>query len=180
MKGRLRIAGGKDIVPGDVGVWADFRRGRSTGAPNTGFVEKGLSVAVVGKQIISYLKKNLSDISVDLLVLTVPPVTYDDVIKYAKRKYKCKVYLLLKDFWPASLFDVDVKGGNLVKKAACSYLRLHEKSLFNNSDYIGCMSEGNVRYLLDHNDYVSPSKVHVNPNVITVKDYKEKIGRAHV
>ena len=29
---RLRIAGGKDIVPGDVGVWADFRRGRSTGA----------------------------------------------------------------------------------------------------------------------------------------------------
>ena len=140
---------------------------------NTGFMEKGLSVAVAGKQINQYLKKSLSNVDIDLLVLTVPPVTYDDVVKFARKKYHCKVYLLLKDFWPASLFDVDVKGGNLVKNAACSYLRIHERSLYRNSDYIGCMSEGNVRYLIEHNDYVDPKKVHVNPNVITLKEFKE-------
>lgn len=140
---------------------------------NTGFVEKGLSVVAAGKQINKYLRKKLSNYKIDLLVLTIPPVTYDDVVKYVRRKYHCKVYLLLKDFWPASLFDVDVKGGAIVKKAACVYFRTHEKKLYSSCDYIGCMSEGNVRYLVEHNKYVDPQKVHINPNVIAVKDFEE-------
>ncbi len=139
----------------------------------TRFIEKGLSVLTVGKRINTYLKKNLPDKQVDLLVLTVPPVTYDEVIKYFKKRYNCKVYLLIKDFWPASLFDLSISGGNTLKRIACSYLRRHEVSLFKNSDFIGCMSEANVKYLVEHNDYISPSKVHVNPNVIAVKEYEE-------
>lgn len=140
---------------------------------NTGFLEKGISAIGAGKKINRYISKMLPKAKIDLLVLTVPPVTYDDVVQYVRKKYHSKVYLLLKDFWPASLFDVDVRGGNIVKRMACFYLRCHEKSLYSNSDFIGCMSEANVKYLLEHNDYISKDKVHVNPNVITVKEYKK-------
>lgn len=44
--------------------------------------------------------------------------------------------------------------------------RIKEKKLYKISDYIGCMSPANVKYVLDHNDYVKKEKIEVCPNCV--------------
>lgn len=64
--------------------------------------------------------------------------------------------------------------------------RIKEKKLYKISDYIGCMSPANVKYVLDHNDYVKKEKIEVCPNCVKLlndthtkeehKSIREKYG----
>ena len=42
--------------------------------------------------------------------------------------------------------------------------RKKEKTLYQLSDHIGCMSPANVKYVLEHNPEVSSDKVEIAPN----------------
>ncbi len=137
---------------------------------NTGFVEKGISILTYRKQIIDCIKEKIGSKKIDLFLVAVPPVTVDTVVAYVKKAYDCKVYLLLKDIWPASMYDLKTTGGPVVKKAVCAVFRVWEKHLYNVSDSIGCMSQGNVEYILKNNRYLDQKKVHVNPNSIIPHD----------
>jgi glycosyltransferase involved in cell wall biosynthesis len=55
-----------------------------------------------------------------------------------------------------------LKQGGLVHR----YFRRKEKELYAVSDYIGCMSPANVRYLFKHNPEINQEIVEVNPNSI--------------
>lgn len=134
---------------------------------NTGFIEKGISVLKIGKQINRCIDNNLKDKKIDLFLVAVPPVTFEAVVKHVKHIYDAKIYLLLKDIWPASMFDLKTPGGNITKKIVIWIFRHWEKHLYKASDMIGCLSPGNVKYVLENNRYLSHSKVEVNPNVIT-------------
>jgi glycosyltransferase involved in cell wall biosynthesis len=134
---------------------------------NTGFVEKGISILQYRKQIIQCIRSKIGNKTIDLFIVAVPPVTVDTVVAFVKKHYGCKVYLLLKDIWPASMFDLKTTGGPIVKKAVCTVFRVWEKNLYNLSDSIGCLSQGNVEYIRRNNKYLDPRKVHVNPNTIT-------------
>ena len=133
---------------------------------NTGFLEKGVSIFKYRKQMIRCIKSKIGDKQIDLFLVAVPPVTVNTVIKYVNKKYQCKSYLLLKDIWPASLFDLQTTGGSVVKRIVCKILRVLEKDLYNRSDFIGCLSPANVEYVRKNNKYLDPKKVHVNPNSI--------------
>lgn len=130
---------------------------------DTPFIEKGFSIFGFKKQIVNCIKKNIS--SIDLMVAAVPPLTVDSVIKFVKKRYDAKSYLLLKDIWPDSLLDLNIRPFFL-KKMAFLILRKIEKRLYKTSDFIGCLSKANVDYLLKRNKYLDPYKVHVNPNSI--------------
>ena len=133
---------------------------------NTGFVEKGVSILKYRKQIIDCIKEKVGTKKVDLFIVAVPPVTVDTIVEYVKKTYSCKVYLLLKDIWPASMFDLKTTGGSIVKKVVCAVFRYWEKHLYKLSDAIGCLSQGNVEYITRNNTYIPPKKIHVNPNTI--------------
>jgi glycosyltransferase involved in cell wall biosynthesis len=139
---------------------------------NTGFAEKGVSILKYRNQIIECIKDKIRNKTIDLFLVAVPPVTVDKVVAYVKKQYGCKVYLLLKDIWPASMFDLKTTGGPIVKKAVCTVFRVWEKHLYNLSDSIGCLSQGNVEYILKNNRYLAQKKVHVNPNSIIPHDIK--------
>ena len=98
--------------------------------------------------------------------MATPPVTLDVVVKFVKKTYNAGIYLLLKDIWPASMFDLKTTGGPVVKKIVCSVFRKWEKNLYKNSDYIGCMSQANVDYICSNNTYLDTKKVHINYNSI--------------
>ena len=51
-----------------------------------------------------------------------------------------------------------------VKGVLYNMFRRKEEELYRISDYIGCMSPANVRYVLDHNPEVDSEKVEVAPN----------------
>lgn len=130
----------------------------------TNVIEKGLGTVLMESQFKSAIKKYLKGMKWDLILYSTPPITFPRVIKYLKRQNpSAKTYLLLKDIFPQNAVDL----GMFSKKSLIyKYFRRKEKQLYRLSDYIGCMSPANVRFVCDHNPEVSPERVEVAPNSI--------------
>jgi glycosyltransferase involved in cell wall biosynthesis len=129
----------------------------------TNFIEKGISTLLIDRLYLNAAKFYFKDISFDMVIYSTPPITFCKTISYVKSLCKCKTYLILKDIFPQNAVDIGaiLKGG-----AIWSYFRKKEKKLYNISDYIGCMSNGNLEYLIRHNSYLDKSKIEVFPNSI--------------
>lgn len=103
------------------------------------------------------------ELDFDLIIMSTPPVNLLGTYKALKKKYNAKTYLLLKDIWPQGPADL---GAFKVNGIIYKYFKKKEKKLYDESDFIGCMSEKNIDYLLKHNTNVASEKVEVNPNSI--------------
>ncbi|WET00134.1 glycosyltransferase family 4 protein [Chryseobacterium arthrosphaerae] len=132
----------------------------------TNFIEKGISTLTIEKLFLRAIKKFFSKIKFDLVVYSTPPITFTGVIKYIKRRDNAKTYLLLKDIFPQNAVDMKMLSE---KSILYRYFRSKEKDLYNISDKIGCMSEANVNFILNHNKYLSKEKIEINPNSIELK-----------
>lgn len=138
-------------------------RVRTGNITKTNIIEKGISTLRIENQFIAAIKKFLSHIDFDLVIYSTPPITFENVIKYLKEKQGSTTYLLLKDIFPQNAVDIGlIKKNSLIHK----FFRNKEKGLYEISDYIGCMSEGNKQFLLKNNTDLNSSKVEVNPNAI--------------
>lgn len=75
-------------------------------------------------QFKSALKKYFRDVKFDLILYSTPPITFNNVIKYAKKKSdnKALTYLLLKDIFPQNAVDLGMisKTGVKVFFTKCS------------------------------------------------------------
>ena len=139
-------------------------RVRTGNLTKVGTAEKAVSTLLVERQFIRAIAEYLSDVKFDLVIYSTPPVTFDRVVRYVKRRDGSRTYLLLKDIFPQNAVDLGmIARGGLVWR----YFRAREKRLYALSDHIGCMSAANVRYVLDHNPQVPASKVEVCPNSIS-------------
>ncbi len=125
-----------------------------------GFTEKTITFLTLSRNLINGINKYFSGETFDLILFQSPPVTFNKVIKWATKKYNCKSYLILKDIFPQNGVDI-----GLYSKLSPIYLyfRNQEKALYKISDYIGCMSKGNVDYILAHNN-LKKEKVEIFPN----------------
>ena len=72
---------------------------------------------------------------------------------------------MLKDIFPQNAVDLGMmsKTGIIYK-----YFRNQEKKYYKYSDYIGCMSQANLEYVLKHNPEVKKEKIHIFPNSIEI------------
>lgn len=131
----------------------------------TNIVEKGLSILLLEHQYKKAIKKYWKNLKFDLVIYSTPPITLTRIILSIKKRDKAKTYLLLKDIFPQNAVDIKMlkKGGMLHK-----YFSNKEKKLYAASDFIGCMSQANVDYLLKHNPEINPQAVEVCPNSIEV------------
>ena len=131
----------------------------------TNVIEKGVGQLLLEYQFSSALHRYWSDVSFDVILYSTPPITFTRVIKDVKRHNpKAISYLLLKDIFPQNAVDLGMLTTSGVKGMLYRYFRHKERRLYAISDYIGCMSPANVRYLLEHNPEIEPSKVEVAPN----------------
>lgn len=126
-------------------------------------IEKGISTLMVGRQFKVAIKKFFSNVKFDLILYSTPPITLLSVIKFVKNRDGAKTYLMLKDIFPQNAVDIGIikKNGMIYK-----YFRKVEKSFYNVSDYIGCMSHKNIEYFLEHNPEMSSKIVEICPNSI--------------
>ena len=139
---------------------------KSLNLQKTSLLEKGLSTVLLSWQLFKTIKKYFETIKFDLVLYSTPPITYNKAINYLKRKDNCLTYLLLKDIFPQNAIDLQMmKKDGVIHK----YFKKVEKKLYNLSDFIGCMSEANVNYILEHHPYLSSEKLEVNPNSIDLK-----------
>lgn len=128
---------------------------------NPNYLDKGLALLRLQSQFISAIHQYFKDIAFDLILYSTPPIQYNRIIKYLKRKSNVTTYLLLKDIFPQNAIDI-----GLFKKWNPVYwhFRKKEKETYKLSDRIGCMSPANVKYLLENNAYLIPEKVEVCAN----------------
>lgn len=142
-----------------------------TGAlKGTGLVRKGINTVLVEPQFRNAIKKHLRDIEFDLILYTTPPITFAKAVKYLKMRDNSTTYLMLKDIFPQNAVDIGIMQTNGMKGKLYHYFRKKEKLLYELSDYIGCMSPANARYLLEHNPEIPHDTVEVCPNITIIED----------
>lgn len=145
----------------------------------TNILEKGISTIFMEKEFISAIKKYFSNIKFDMILYSTPPITLVRAIKYVKKRDFAKTYLMLKDIFPQNAVDLGMMKKTGLKGLLYQYFRKKEKKLYAISDFIGCMSQANVNYILNNNPEISPSIVDICPNSIDVQNinlsYDEKI-----
>lgn len=135
---------------------------------NVNFLLKGIGIVFLSFFLERIIRKiNIKNF--DLLLYEVPPITLEKIIRKIKKCYQIKTFLMLKDIFPQNAVDI-----GLMKKNSFifKYFKRKEESLYDVSDYIGCMSKGNVNYILKHNPKISKEKVGYFPN--TKKDNGNK------
>lgn len=150
----------------------------------TNIVEKGITTLLIESQFKRAIKKYLADIKFDLVLYSTPPITLAGVVKYIKKRDNAKTYLLLKDIFPQNAVDIGMMTKTGVKSIIYKVFRRKEKQLYKLSDYIGCMSQANVDYVIKNNPEIVPEKVHTCPNSIDVRskpknDNKEETRRKY-
>lgn len=135
----------------------------------TNIVEKGVSTLLLEKAFINAVKNYFRNIDFDLIICTTPPITLAGVVKYMKKEAGTRTYLLLKDIFPQNSIDLGMLKKNGIKGILYKYFRAKEKELYGLSDWIGCMSDANVQYVLENNPEINPKKVEVCPNCIDIQ-----------
>jgi len=140
-----------------------FLRIRIGNITKTNIIEKGVSTLRIEGLYLKYIKKFLKDIKFDLVIYSTPPITFEKVIGYIKKRDNAKSYLLLKDIFPQNAVDLKMfSTANPVYK----YFRRKETKLYKQSDFIGCMSQANVDFILKKNVDISNTKIEICPNSI--------------
>lgn len=136
----------------------------------TSIFEKGISTICIEPQFIAAIKKYFSDVKFDLIIYSTPPITFCNAIKFVKKRDGAKTYLLLKDIFPQNAVDIGIMTKTGLKGIIYKAFRNKEKRLYSVSDYIGCMSQANVNYVLNHNPEIESSTVEICPNSVEVFD----------
>ncbi len=147
---------------------ADILRVSTGKITKTNVIRKGISTLLVETQYKNAIKRYFNKVKFDLVIYSTPPITFANVVSFLKKRDNAKTYLLLKDIFPQNAVDIGMMSKSGIKSIIYKMFRKKEEKLYKLSDYIGCMSEANVDYILKHNPYISPEKVHINPNSIEV------------
>lgn len=136
----------------------------------TNLIQKGLTAMNLPKQYTAAIKQYFNDVTFDLVLYPTPPITHVETVKYIKQRDHAKTYLLLKDIFPQNAVDLGMMSKSGLKSIIYRYFRNKEKELYAVSDWIGCMSQANVDYVLKQNPEVDSRRVEVCPNSIEVFD----------
>lgn len=132
----------------------------------TNFIEKGLTTISLGYLFKKNIEKYWENIDFDIVIQNTPPITFTPVIQWLKNRKNVISYLILRDIFPQNALDL----GIIKNRFLFNYFRKKEQKLYEFSDLIGCMSKGNINYLLGHNPEISRKKVHILRNWGKIKE----------
>lgn len=136
----------------------------------TNLIEKGISTLTLESKFKSGIKKYFDDVKFDLVLYSTPPITLQKAVEFVKYRDQAKTYLLLKDIFPQNAVDLGLLKTSGIKGLIYKYFRSKEERLYKISDYIGCMSNANVEFLLKNNPSTPSEIVEVCPNSIELID----------
>lgn len=132
----------------------------------TNLIEKGISTLTLEGKFLKGIKMYFSDIKFDLVIYSTPPITLQKAVEFVKKRDNAKTYLLLKDIFPQNAIDIGLLKKTGIQGLLFNYFRNKEKNLYKLSDYIGCMSQANVNFVIKNNPEILPQNVEVCPNSI--------------
>ncbi len=121
---------------------------------------KGFAHAALPWQFKRAYDRFYGDTQFDVVFMPTPPVTLVNFVEHVMHRSGAKFYLILRDIHPQEAVDLGLMKGRLMY----NYLRRLEKKTYRLADLIGCMSPGNVDYILRHNPEVEAQKLVLLPN----------------
>lgn len=128
---------------------------------NVNPIQKGIANVLLPFQYKRAIKKYLKNTQIDFILMPTPPISLVDVANWLKQKYQSKLYLILRDIFPQNAVDLKmIKKGGLIY----NFFKKKEHLLYQVADEIGCMSQGNIDYVIQHNPNVKIEKLHLLPN----------------
>lgn len=143
----------------------EILRVKSPKVQKVGLIKKGLAFLRLPSVMRAGIKKFYGGERFDLIIALAPPVSLCSVYAWAKSRYKCPVFLMQKDIFPQNAVDL---GMFSKRNPAYWFFRIQEKKMLAVSDWIGCMSQGNIDYIRAHNKNIDPARVVMFPNTIKV------------
>jgi glycosyltransferase involved in cell wall biosynthesis len=150
----------------------------------TNFIEKGISTLRIENQFLYAIREQLKGVYFDKVIYSTPPITFGKIIEYFKKTQNSSTYLMLKDIFPQNAVDLGILKKNGI---IWRYFNWKEKKLYQLSDRIGCMSLGNINYIVQHNPSIDVRKIEVFPNailpierIITKKKNEEFLKKHHI
>lgn len=112
-----------------------------------GPIRKGLTMLSLPRRFDAALRRHFPAERFDLVIYPTPPITFAPVVRRLKAQQGCGTYLILRDIFPQNAKDL----GMIRDPLTFALFRRQEQRLYAISDHIGCMSKGNVDYVLKHN-----------------------------
>ena len=110
-------------------------------------LKKSISEFFISRNILKFGKKYFDENKCDLIVWYSPTIFFGSAIYSLKRKYNCKVYLILRDLFPQWAIDT----GIIKNKFIIIFLKYYEKFQYDVSDKIGVQSPKNLEYFYKSN-----------------------------
>jgi len=152
---------------------------RTLNVQKTSVIEKGLGQVSLEFLYMRAIKKYFGDVKFDIITYSTPPITLTKVIEWAKKMNPNAVtYLQLKDIFPQNAVDLGMLKTTGLKSILYIGFRKKEKRLYGISDYIGCMSPANVRYVLKHNPEVA--RRHAKKPIVEICPNSIELGNADI
>ncbi|MGE1130493.1 glycosyltransferase family 4 protein [Bacillus wiedmannii] len=145
----------------------------------TNMIEKGISTLTLESKFLKGIKNYFSDVKFDLVLYSTPPITLQKAVEYVQKRDNAKTYLLLKDIFPQNAVDLGMIKKKGIGSLLYKYFRAKEKKLYSISNYIGCMSQANVNFLLQNNPEIPPDIVEVCPNSIEPLNVKKDVRKSN-
>ncbi|AXR25647.1 MULTISPECIES: glycosyltransferase family 4 protein [unclassified Bacillus (in: firmicutes)] len=145
----------------------------------TNMIEKGISTLTLESKFLKGIKNYFLDVKFDLVLYSTPPITLQKAVEYVQKRDNAKTYLLLKDIFPQNAVDLGMIKKKGIGSLLYKYFRTKEKKLYSISNYIGCMSQANVNFLLQNNPEISPDIVEVCPNSIEPLIVKKDVRKSN-
>ncbi len=134
---------------------------------NNSFIKKGLANIILPYQVNRAIRKFLNGIHFEKIILSTPPITYLKTLKKLRREFNAGIYLILRDIFPQNAIDLDI----LKNPFLITMFRRNERELYKLCDHIGCMSDGNITYISEHNPEINKNKLHLLPNWKKINEF---------
>lgn len=128
---------------------------------DVGLIEKGITTLRIPNLMKKGISQYISNQKFDFILYEAPPVTNASLVRWAKKKFHCPSYLMLKDIFPQNAIDIGIMKSN---SPIFKFFKHKEKELYESADIIGCMSKANIQYIIDHNPWLDKNKLELFPN----------------
>ncbi len=139
---------------------------------DVGLIEKGITTLRIPTLMKKGISQYLCNRKFDFILYEAPPVTNASLVSWAKKKFQCSSYLMLKDIFPQNAADIGI-----MKKSSpvFKFFKHKEKKLYESADIIGCMSKANKEYIVNHNPWLNENKIELFPNTKKITDNTELV-----
>lgn len=131
-----------------------------------GKIEKGITALTMPKNLEKSIKKIFKNEKFDLIYTHTPFISNAKLINNLKKYYNCKSCLHLWDIFPQNAKDINL----LTNKILINFFEYQEQIMYDAFDYIGCMSKGNLEYMIKRDKNINLDKYFILKNWAQIKE----------